>query len=71
MEKDLIEKAKSFSEQTGKPLSKLVADYFDSLTESKKKTQQIGSKTKSLRGLLKGNSISKDDYRNYLEKKHL
>ena len=66
MEKNLIEKAKSFSEQTGKPLSKLVADYFQSLTEGKSKAMQIGSKTKSLRGLLKGSSSPKDDYKNFI-----
>ena len=72
MDDKLIEAAKKHSTETGKSLSKLVADFFANLENEKKtNTFKISPKVQSLRGILKGSDISKDDYKTHLEKKYL
>ena len=46
LDEDMIQKAKNYASQTGKSLSSLVEDFFESLTEKPTSTQ-ISSKIKT------------------------
>lgn len=72
MEKHLIESAKEYAAKTGKPLSRLVADFFQMLKNSNaEKEPQLPPTVASLKGVLKGSGIHQDDYKKYLEEKYL
>lgn len=72
LENQLIEQAKSYAAHAGKSVSQIVADYFKLLT-----TQKIGTSlpstpiTQSLRGFLRESNLDENDYKKYLEVKHL
>jgi antitoxin component of RelBE/YafQ-DinJ toxin-antitoxin module len=68
----LITSAKEYSAQTGKSISKIVADFF--VIIKNEKLPASGSTTptvQSLQGILKNTDVSKSDYKNYLEEKYL
>ncbi len=72
LEDQLIEQAKSYAAHAGKSVSQIVADYFKVLTSEKNKSVQTSTPiTQSLRGLLRGAKIDEQDYKKYLEEKHL
>lgn len=68
----LVRKAKRFSKKTGKSVSKIVADYFEKL-DAPLPDEIVGltPKVASLKGMLKGTAVREEDYRRYLEEKHL
>jgi hypothetical protein len=71
IEDQLIRRAKQFSSETGKSVSRIVGDYFsfigsDDIDYSKENTPVV----RSLRGVLKNAKVSKKDYWSYIEKKH-
>ena len=67
----LINSAKSYAAKSGKPVSKMVADYFalidQQVQDSSKKITPVVS---SLKGVLKKSNVSEADYKQYLEKKY-
>lgn len=72
VEKEVIERAKSYAKNSGRSLSELVEKYLDSITQEKTE-QKISPKLKKLVGIVK---LPKDfdenkEYLSYLEKKHL
>ncbi len=68
----LIRKAKRYSKKTGKSVSKMVADYFEKLdAPSPDEMEGITPKVASLKGILKGTGAHEEEYRKYLEEKHL
>ncbi len=73
MEKHLIDSAKEYSARTGKSLSRLVADFFEVLIrdEQLNKTSQLPPIVQSLKGVLKGSGETTEEYKKYLEEKHL
>jgi len=72
MEKDLIESAKEYSARTGKSLSRLVADFFELIRQEKiEQTLRLPPTVQSLKGILKGSGATTEDYKKYLEEKHL
>ncbi|HIJ82174.1 MAG TPA: antitoxin [Desulfuromonadales bacterium] len=72
LEDQLIEQAKSYAAQAGKSVSQIVADYFKLLTSQKIKTSMPSTPiTRSLRGLLRESNLDEEDYKKYLEVKHL
>ena len=72
LEDHLIEQAKSYAAQAGKSVSQIVAEYFKLLTCEKTKQSQPSSPiTQSLRGILKESELDENDYKKYLEEKHL
>lgn len=72
LDEELIERAKSYSKRTGKSVSQLVADYFEMLPEGTAgKRSRSTPIVSSLRGLLRGTGVEEEDYRRYLEDKHL
>jgi hypothetical protein len=72
MEQELIATAKAYSAKTGKSVSRIVADLFELIKNEKfNKEFQLTPVVKSLKGILKKDTVSKEDYRNYLEEKHI
>jgi len=72
LEDQLIEQAKSYAAQKGKSVSQIVADYFKLLTSQKPKTSLPSTPiTQSLRGLLRESKCDEEDYKKYLEEKHV
>ena len=72
LEEDLIKRAKQKAKQKGTSVSQMVADYFALIdSESQNTEQKLPSSTTSLSGILKNSSINEDDYKSYLDKKHL
>ena len=74
MEKELIEKAKIFSNASGKSLSQMVSDYFRMLNTGGEPEEEftISKKVNSIKGILKGHpELNEDDYKKHLEDNHL
>ncbi len=73
MEDKLINMAKSVAEKKGKSLSKMVADYFNVLTNKEIADEiiELPPNVKSLYGALADSDIDESDYKKYLEDKYL
>jgi len=72
LEDQLIEQAKAYAAQAGKSVSQVVADYFKMLTSEQTRTISPSAPiTQSLRGLLQESKLDEQDYKSYLEEKHL
>jgi hypothetical protein len=71
MDERLIESAKAHSKATGKSVSRLVADYLAMLQDRPTGEVRLRPIVRSLRGLLRGASVGKEDYRRHLEDKYL
>ena len=72
LEDQLIEQAKSYAAHAGKSVSQIVADYFKLLTSEKIRSASNSTPvTQSLRGLLRESKLDEEDYKKYLEEKHL
>ena len=72
LEDELIQRAKAFAKKREKSLSQIVADYFQLLAKAEVKNETAISPTvQSLKGILKDTNISEQDYKDYLENKHL
>jgi hypothetical protein len=68
----LIRKAKRFSKESGKSVSRIVADYFDKLdVPPPEDIEGITPKVAALRGILKRTGADEEDYYRHLEEKHL
>ena len=72
VEKEVIERAKSYARNSGRSLSELVEHYLDAITQEETK-QEISPKVKRLVGIVKlpKDFDEKKEYLSYLEKKHL
>lgn len=72
MDDNLIESAKEYSAQTGKSVSRIVADLFEIIKNEKlNKEESLTPTVKSLKGILKGKQLDEKDYKKYLEEKYL
>jgi len=72
MDDDLIKSAKEYSAQTGKSVSRIVADLFEMIKNEKIKGEEgLTPAVRSLKGVLKGKQVDEKDYHNYLEEKYL
>lgn len=68
----LIASAKEYSAKTGKSVSKIVSDFFVIIKNEKlKENNSITPTVQSLKGILKNTTVSKSDYKIYLEEKYL
>ena len=68
LDEDLIRLAKAFARSSGKSVSRIVADYF-ALLGNRNSEVSITPTVRALRGSLRG--ANQEDYRRYLEEKHL
>lgn len=72
MDDNLIESAKKYSAQTGKSVSRLVADLFEIIKNEKvSREDSLTPTVRSLKGILKGTAVNEQDYKKYLEEKYL
>ena len=72
LDAELIQLAKSYSRETGKSLSQIVADYFARLTARPVDDEAATTPlVHALRGSLRGADVDEDDYRRHLEEKYL
>ncbi|MBI5558190.1 MAG: antitoxin [Deltaproteobacteria bacterium] len=72
MDDNLIESAKEYSAQTGKSVSRIVADLFEIIKNEKINREDTLTPTvRSLKGILKGKHVDEKDYKKYLEEKYL
>jgi hypothetical protein len=72
LEEELIRKAKRFSKKSGKPVSRLVAEFFVTLdAPPPEEISEITPKVAALKGILKGTDVREKDYRRHLEERNL
>lgn len=71
MDERLIKQAKAYAKQSGKSVSRLVADFFALLNpEPEEESSKISPIVKSLRGIMRDTQVSPEDYKKYIEKKY-
>jgi macrodomain Ter protein organizer (MatP/YcbG family) len=73
VEKEVIERAKSYAKQTGRSLSELIEHYLDELTHENKHKAEVSPRLKKIVGSVKlpKGFDEKKELRSYFEKKHL
>ncbi len=72
LDDELINRAKSYAKKSGKSVSQIVAGYFSLLdADPEREPSEFTPLVKSLKGSLKGASVGKKDYHEYLEEKYL
>ena len=70
LDRDAIAFGKAQAKRHGKSLSAMFIEFVHDLRKSQK-PQNLSPRIKRLKGALKGKTSGKEDYYNYLEKKHL
>ena len=69
---EVVQKAKAYVKTRRTSLSKMVNDYLKILqTKESSESEQKAPLTRSLRGVLRGERLSEEAYRQYLEEKYL
>jgi len=73
LDKNIIERAKSYAATKKTSLSKLIESYLDRVTAEEKSKEEISPLVKSLSGVIAipGNLNYKDEYANHLANKYL
>ncbi|HEY5113772.1 MAG TPA: DUF6364 family protein [Coriobacteriia bacterium] len=69
MDDALIERAKQYSDRSGKSLSRLVSEFFSAI-DAPAAPADLTPRVRSLVGALSGSPLDEDDYRRHLEEKH-
>lgn len=69
LDEKLIARAKRHSADSGRSISKLVADFF-SLIDADERDVEVTPRVRSLRGVLAGSGLNEKDYRRHLEEKY-
>lgn len=70
LDEKLIESAKRHSQESGRSISQLVANFF-ALIQTQGNTIEVTPRVRSLRGVLSGHGVDESDYRRHLEDKYL
>ncbi len=71
MDEATIRKAKMEARRRGKSVSRLVAEFIESIGLRPDSEKALPPTTASLVGILKGQDISEDDYKEHLREKYL
>lgn len=72
LDEELIREVKSIADRKGQSVSKIVANYFNSLREKPKVPKtNLTPIVQSLKGSLRGTNLDLKDYHRYLEEKYL
>lgn len=72
LDDELIRKAKAHARQIGKPVSKLVEDYFAVLTAPRRRRRsELTPRVRRLKGIMRGADVDEETYRRHLEDKYL
>lgn len=70
LDRDVVQRARTYSQEVGKPVSRLVEDYFVALTAPRERPQGLSPIVRRLRGSLSGAAVDEEDYRRFLLEKH-
>ena len=72
MDDNLIESAKAWSAQSGKSISRIVADLFTLMQQQEPRSgpEDLSPTVRSLKGILKGHQVDEAEYRDYLAEKY-
>jgi hypothetical protein len=70
LDDEVIRRAKDYAREVGKPVSRLVEDYFVAVTTVQPTAAELPPLVQSLRGVLAGTFEDEEDYRRHLEEKH-
>ncbi|HAK11697.1 MAG: hypothetical protein K2Y12_01100 [Chitinophagaceae bacterium] len=72
VEKDVIERAKSYAKESGRSLSEIIEQYLNTITQENS-TQQLSPRLKKLVGAVKlpKDFDEKKELQTYFEKKHV
>jgi len=72
LDERIMQYAQKYAKQQGKSVSQLVTEYLVLLRDqTEKKPQTLPPITQSLRGVLRGINLDEQDYKRYLEEKHV
>jgi len=72
LDEGLIRRAKVIAKRRGKSLSQMVAEYFALLgSRSSKEPDELAPTVTSLKGVLRGSKLDREDYDRHLEDKYL
>ena len=71
MDDAVIRKAKMEAKRRGKSVSRMVAEFIESIGTRQDSEKVLPPTTASLVGILKGEDISEDDYKVHLREKYL
>lgn len=72
LDEELIQAAKNYSKASGKSLSRIVSDLFILLrNERLEGARRDSPSTRSLKGVLKNQAVSEEEYRAHLKNKYL
>jgi len=71
MDDSVVRRAKMEAKQRGKSVSRMFAEFIESLGSEPSSKAPLPPTTASLIGILKGQKISEDDYKAHLEEKYL
>ena len=71
MDETIVRKAKIEAKRRGKSVSRMVAEFIESIGLEKNSEKDLPPTTASLVGILKGKEISEEDYKAHLQEKYL
>ena len=71
MDESIVRKAKIEAKRRGKSVSRMVADFFESIGLEQTSENDLPPTTASLVGILEGKEISEEDYKKHLQEKYL
>jgi len=71
MDETVVRKAKVEAKCRGKSVSRMVAEFIESLNSRSIPEKPLPPTTASLVGILKGQDVSEDDYKLHLREKYL
>ncbi len=71
MDEAVVRMAKMEARRRGKSVSRMVADFIESIGSRSDSKKVLPPTTSSLVGILKGQEISEDDYKAHLREKYL
>ena len=71
MDEGIVRKAKIEAKRRGKSVSRMVAEFIESIGSRPDSGKVLPPTTASLVGILKGREVSEDDYKVHLREKYL
>ena len=71
MDEAIVRKAKMEARRRGKSVSRMVAEFIESIGSRPNSEKVLPPTTASLAGILKGKEVSEDDYKIHLREKYL
>lgn len=71
MDEETVRKAKMEAKRRGKSVSRMVAEFIESIGLQQNSEKDLPPTTASLIGVLKGKEISEEDYKTHLREKYL